>query len=90
MQKAVKKLNIEKKNRKLTNHSGRKTTVTRLLDEGIPITCIQQHTGHRFVESISIYGKNSLKTQQKMFAILSRSKAVPTSSVNRNIVSSTE
>ena len=90
MQKAVKKSNIEKKTRKLTNHSGRKTTVTRLLDEGIPITCIQQHTGHRFVESISIYEKNSLKTQQKMFAILSRSKAVPTSSVNRNIVSSTE
>lgn len=93
MQKAVKKSNIDK-NRKLTNHSGRKTTVTRLLDEEIPITCIQQHTGHRSVESINNYAKNSLKTQQKMSAILSRSKAVPTSSdttsVNENIPSSTE
>jgi integrase len=65
MQKAVKKSNIEKKNRKLTNHSGRKTTATRLLDEGIPITCIQQHTGHKFVESISNYGKKQLKDPTK-------------------------
>ena len=42
------------------------------------------------VESINNYAKNSLKTQQKMSAILSRSKAVPTSSVNEHIVSSTE
>ena len=38
----------------------------------------------------TIMQKNSLKTQQKMSAILSRSKAVPTSSVNEHIVSSTE
>jgi len=42
------------------------------------------------VESINNYAKNRLKTQQKMSAILSGSKAVPTSSVNENIVSSRE
>ncbi|CAG2216382.1 unnamed protein product [Mytilus edulis] len=37
MKQAVAKSNVEKK-KKLTNHSGRKTAITRLLDEGVPIT----------------------------------------------------
>ena len=43
---AVQKSNVDK-NKKLTNYSGRKTAITRLLEEGLPLTSIQQHTGHK-------------------------------------------
>ncbi|CAC5412297.1 unnamed protein product [Mytilus coruscus] len=61
---------------KLTNHSGRKTAITRLLDEGMPVTAAQQHTGHKSLESINNYAKNSIKTQKKMCDILDKSKSV--------------
>jgi hypothetical protein len=47
------------------NLDGEKDTVTRLLDEGIPITCIQQHTGHMSVESINNYAKKQLEDPAK-------------------------
>ncbi|CAC5377443.1 unnamed protein product [Mytilus coruscus] len=62
--------------KKLTNHSGRKTAITRLLDEGMPVTAVQQHTGHKSLESINNYAKNSIKTQKKMCDILDKSKSV--------------
>jgi len=46
MKSAVQKSNVDK-NKKLTNYSGRKTAVTRLPEEGLPLTSIQQHTGHK-------------------------------------------
>ena len=64
MEQAVAKSNVEK-NKKLTNHSGRKTAITRLLDEGVPITSVQQHTCHKSVQSLNNYAKNSLKPPKK-------------------------
>jgi hypothetical protein len=60
MKSAVQKSNVDK-NKKLTNHSDRKTAVTRLHEEGLPLTSIQQHAVNR------------VKTQKKMSAILSKS-----------------
>ncbi|CAC5383061.1 unnamed protein product [Mytilus coruscus] len=84
MKQAVGKSNVEK-NKKLTNHSGRKTAITRLLGEGVPITSVQQHTGHKSVQSLNNYVKNSLKTQRKMSSILSRNKTC--TATNENTVS---
>ena len=71
MKSAVAKSNVSK-NKKLTNHSGRKTAITRLLDEGIPVTSVQQHSGHKSLASINNYAKNSSKTQKKMSNIRNR------------------
>ncbi|CAG2231249.1 unnamed protein product [Mytilus edulis] len=83
MKQAVAKSNVEK-NKKLTNHSGRKTAITRLLDEGVPITSVQQHTGHKSVQSLNNYAKNSLKTQKKMSSILCRNISSTCTSTNTN------
>ncbi|CAC5392203.1 unnamed protein product [Mytilus coruscus] len=72
MKDSVKKSNVCT-SKKLTNHSGRKTAITRLLDEGMPVTAVQQHTGHKSLESINNYAKNSIKTQKKMCEILDKS-----------------
>ena len=72
MKSAVQKSNVDK-NKKLTNHSDRKTAVTRLHEEGLPLTSIQQHTGHKNISSINNYAVNRVKTQKKMSAILSKS-----------------
>jgi hypothetical protein len=39
MKSAVQKSNVDK-NKRFTNYSGRKTAVTRLLEEGLPLTSI--------------------------------------------------
>ena len=64
MKSAVQKSNIDK-NKKITNHSGRKTAITRLLDEGIPITSIQQHTGHKSVEKYKQLCKKQYQNSKK-------------------------
>ncbi|CAC5369805.1 unnamed protein product [Mytilus coruscus] len=71
MKDSVKKSNVCT-SKKLTNHSGRKTAITRLLDEGMPVTAVQQHTGHKSLESINNYAKNSIKTQKRMCDILDK------------------
>ncbi|VDI20987.1 Hypothetical predicted protein [Mytilus galloprovincialis] len=85
MKQAVVKSNVEK-NKKLINHSGRKTATTRLLDEGVPITSVQQHTGHKSAQSLTNYANNSLKNPQKMSSILSRN----ISSTNESTVSTAQ
>ena len=39
----------------ITNHSGRKTAITRLLDEGVALTSVQQHSGHKSIASLYNY-----------------------------------
>ena len=64
MKSAVQKSNVDK-NKKLTNHSCRKIAITRLVEEDLPLTSIQQHTGHKHISSINNYAVNSVKTQKK-------------------------
>ena len=57
---------------RFTNHSGRKTAVTKLVNENVPVNQIMQLTGHRNVKSINDYSTASLKKQQEMSTILSK------------------
>ncbi|CAG2249924.1 unnamed protein product [Mytilus edulis] len=68
MKTAATKANITDK--KLTNHSGRRTAVTRLIEEGLPLTVVQQHTGHKNIQSLLSYQKNSLKKQKEIAHVL--------------------
>ena len=58
-------------NGKLTNHSVRKTTCTKLLQAGITPTLIQQVSGHKDVRSISNYATASSHQIREMNRILS-------------------
>lgn len=72
MKQAASKANITDK--KLTNHSGRRTAVTRLIEEGLPLTVVQQHTGHKNIQSLLCYQKNSIKKQKEISEVLSGGK----------------
>ncbi|KAJ8300406.1 hypothetical protein KUTeg_021925, partial [Tegillarca granosa] len=52
--------------KRLTNHSGRKTTVTRLLDQGFQAAEVMSLTGHKNVQSINNYNTVSEAKQRKM------------------------
>ncbi|VDI39667.1 Hypothetical predicted protein [Mytilus galloprovincialis] len=86
MKTAATKANITDK--KLTNHSGRRTAVTRLIEEGLPLTVVQQHTGHKNIQSLLSYQKNSLKKQKEIAHVLdgssSESVSIQTVKVNQN------
>ncbi|CAG2209895.1 unnamed protein product [Mytilus edulis] len=73
MKTAATKANITDK--KLTNHSDRRTAVTRLIEEGLPLTVVQQHTGHKNIQSLLSYQKNSLKKQKEIAHVLDGSSS---------------
>lgn len=54
-----------------TNHSGRKTAVTTLVNENIPVNEIMQLTGHKNVKSINDYSSANMQKQQHMSSVLS-------------------
>ena len=53
--------------KRITNHSGRKTGIKRLLDENMPPQYIEQLTGHKNVGSLSSYAEADISVQKKMF-----------------------
>lgn len=54
-----------------TNHSGRKTTVTKLVEKNIPVNEIMQLTGHKNVKSINDYSTANIQKQQEMSSAIS-------------------
>lgn len=54
-----------------TNHSGRKTTVTKLVEKNIPVNDIMQLTGHKNVKSINDYSTANIQKQQEMSSAIS-------------------
>ena len=60
-------------NKRITNHSGRKTLAQTLLDHDIPPTEIIQITGHKNLQSVNNYSAMGEKQQEKMSSILSAS-----------------
>lgn len=62
------KLNLDFK---ATFHTSRHTFATLLLQQGIPMTAIQQMLGHRKIETTQIYGERDRKTLEGQ---LSKSK----------------
>ena len=55
---------------RFTNHSGRKTATTTLVNENIPVNEIMQLTGHKSVKSINDYSTASIRKQQEMSTAL--------------------
>ena len=51
---------------RISNHSVRKTSITRLLDNYVPPTFVQQLSGHRNIESLNSYHKASKSHQIRM------------------------
>ena len=57
----------------ITNHSVRKTCISRLMDAEVPVSYIAQLGGHRKLKSLNSYKAASVEHQRKMSLILSRS-----------------
>ena len=56
-----------------TNHSVRKTCISRLMDAEVPINYVAQLSGHRNLKSLDSYKATYANYQRKMSLILSRS-----------------
>lgn len=79
---AAKKAHIPQKvGAKVTNHSVRKTSISRLLDDNIPENFVAQHSGHKSTESLSAYKSAGQKQQKQMSMVLSR---IPTRDIQPN------
>ena len=48
------------------NHSARKTAITTLVHAGVPLTPVQQHSGHKSLASMNNYSTASLNQQKDM------------------------
>ena len=57
---------------KVTNHSVRKTRVSRLLDGDISENFVAQHSGHKSTESLQSYKSAGNKQQRHMSQVLNR------------------
>ena len=70
LSKAAKRAGIEGN---ITNHSVRKTCVSRLMDADIPTNYVAQLSGHKNLKSLDSYKTASRDHQRKMSNVLSRS-----------------
>ncbi|XP_070182961.1 uncharacterized protein KIAA1958-like [Littorina saxatilis] len=68
-------------NKRITNHSARKTMVQTLVNKQFAPTEIMQLTGHKNVQSINTYSKMSEETHKKMSTALAESQSTPQQSV---------
>ncbi len=57
---------------KVTNHSVRKTSISRLLDANMLENFVAQHSGHKSTESLQSYKSAGEKQQRQMSRVLSR------------------
>ena len=57
----------------VTNHSVRKTCISRLLDSDVPENYVAQLSGHRNLKSLDSYKSASFQHQRRMSLALSRS-----------------
>ena len=58
---------------RVTNHSVRKTCISRLLDSDVPGNYVAQLSGHRNLKSLNSYKSASIQHQRRMSLALSRS-----------------
>ena len=65
-------LNLENfQNKKVSNHSARKTPITNLLNSNIHPLHVSQLSGHKNIESLNSYHTASKFQQERMFQVLS-------------------
>ena len=60
---------------RVTNHSVRKTCISRLLDADVPDKFVAQLSGHRSLKSLDAYKSASYEHQRRMSLALSRSSS---------------
>ena len=63
---AAKSAGLEACGKKVANHSVRKTSISHLLDAGIPENFVTQLSGHKNLQSLSTYKSASLTQQRQM------------------------
>ena len=83
--KAAKKAGLQACGRKLSNHSVRKTSISRLLDAGIPENFVTQVSGHKNLQSLSSYKSASLAHQRQMSDTHRQQIPSPNSSVHEPV-----
>ena len=83
--KAAKKAGLQPCGRKLSNRSVRKTSISRLLDAGIPENFVTQLSGHKNLQSLSSYKSASLAHQRLMSVTLRQQIPPPNSSVHEPV-----
>ena len=88
MTKAAEIAGLGNRSAKIANHSVRKTSISRLLDAGVPENFVMQLSGHKNIQSLSSYKSASLQHQRSMSDTLSRGPSAMTLATN-NTSSST-
>ena len=66
MSTAAKNAGLSAQNKKISNHSVRKTSISRLLDAGVPENFVMQLSGHKNLQSLSSYKSASITHQRHM------------------------
>ena len=69
---AAKRAGLQKEGKKVTNHSVRKTCISRLLDADVPENFVAQLSGHKSTDSLQSYKSASSTHQRRMSLTLSR------------------
>ena len=72
MSTAAKNVGLAAQNKKISNHSVRKTSISRLLDAGVPGNFVMQLSGHKNLQSLSSYKSASIAHRRHMSDTLSR------------------
>ena len=72
MSTAAKNVGLAAQNKKISNHSVRKTSISRLLDVGVPGNFVMQLSGHKNLQSLSSYKSASIAHRRHMSDTLSR------------------
>jgi len=70
----------------ITNHSVRKTCISRLMDAEVPVNYVGQLNGHKNLKSLDSYKAASVEHQRKMSLISSRSSEQSTPSTVSHLV----
>ena len=72
MSTAAKNVGLAAQNKKISNHSVRKTSISHLLDAGVPGNFVMQLSGHKNLQSLSSYKSASIAHRRHMSDTLSR------------------
>ena len=83
--KAAKKADLQACGRKLSNHSVRKSSISRLLDAGIPENVVTQLSGHKNLQSLTSYNSASFAHQRQMSDTLRQQVPLPSLSVHKPV-----
>ena len=80
---------LDDTNKKVSNHSVRKTSVGRLLEADVQPNFVAQLSSHKNLKSLDSYHSASLKRQREMSAILSREPGTSAQSDENQVINST-